>query len=108
MPVLTSQQTPEQTPQQISREPELPPPSAGTSSAGLSLGRVLPGPDPWHPGQETGLGCVLPMLLLQQGTVSARRTPWIDALFINNHPKVFREAEIRQGLQRAAAPRACP
>lgn len=34
-----------------------------------------------------------PFCSWQQGAVGARRTPWMDALFIDNHPKVFQEAE---------------
>lgn len=72
---------------------------APTTHPGDQQHRDLPGQAPaWTQPQAPQIGdrrlhCVLPVLLLQQGTVGAPRTPWMDALFINNHPKVFQEAE---------------
>lgn len=48
-----------------------------------------PRPKPSTQPGDRSLGCVLPILLLQPGTVGAQSTPGVDAPFINNQPKVF-------------------
>lgn len=48
-----------------------------------------PTPSPSTQTGDRSLGCVLPVLLLQPGTVGAHSTAGMDALFVNNQQKVF-------------------
>lgn len=44
---------------------------------------------PGTPGRRPEIGLCPSHFFLQQGTVGAQGTPWMDVLFINNHLKVF-------------------
>lgn len=69
-----------------------------------SLGSVMLG-YPWSdshldqtpgtPGRRPETGLCPSHFLLQQGTVGAQGTPWMDVLSTNNHLKVFQSTELK-------------